>query len=142
LRRAVLTRDRRRCQVPGCTHATFVDVHHVQPRAEGGRHEASNLLVLCSAHHRAVHRGELLIEREHEGSFIFRHTDGAAYGNPTAPRLIDAHAKVFSALRQLGFREGAIKAVLFELRIDPELGGATVERLLREALCRIKLTAR
>jgi hypothetical protein len=107
-----------------------------------GRFAPSARSRLCSAHHRAVHRGELLIEREHEGSFIFRHTDGAVYGNPTAPRLIDAHAKVFSALRQLGFREGAIKAVLSELRIDPELGGATVERLLREALCRIKPAAR
>jgi hypothetical protein len=114
----------------------------VQPRAEGGRNEAPNLATLCSAHHRAVHRGELLIEREHEGSFVFRHTDGAAYGNPTAPHRIDAHAKVFSALRQLGFREGAIKAVLSELRADAGLGGATVERLLREALCRIKPTAR
>jgi hypothetical protein len=142
MRRAVLTRDRRRCRVPGCTHTTFVDVHHVQPRAEGGRHEAANLMTLCSAHHRAVHRGELFIEHEREGSFIFRHADGAAYGNPTAPHLIDAHAKVFSALRQLGFREGAVKAVLAELRDDAALAGAAVERLLREALCRIKPPAR
>jgi hypothetical protein len=142
LRRAVLTRDRRRCRVPGCAHATFVDVHHVQPRAEGGRNEASNLLTLCSAHHRAVHRGELLVEREHEGSFMFRHADGAAYGDPSAPRLIDAHAKVFSALRQLGFREGEVKMVLSELRGDAQLAGATVGRLLREALCRIKPTSR
>jgi 5-methylcytosine-specific restriction endonuclease McrA len=138
LRRAVLTRDRRRCRVPGCTHATFVDVHHVQPRSEGGRNEASNLLVLCSAHHRAVHRGELLIERDHEGAFRFRHVDGAAYGDPITPRLIDAHAKVFSALRHLGFRECEVKAVLAELRADAELSGASVERLLREALRRIK----
>lgn len=142
LRRAVLTRDRRRCRVPGCTHSTFVDVHHVQPRAEGGRNEASNLMTLCSAHHRAVHRGEMVIERAREGSFIFHHADGAAYGTPTAPRLIDAHAKVFSALRQLGFREGAVKAVLAVLRHDAELAGATVERLLREALRRIEPRAR
>ena len=95
LRRAVLMRDQRRCRAPGCTHATFVDVHHVRPRAEGGRNEASNLLTLCGAHHRAVHRGELLIEREHDGALIFRHADGSAYGHPVAPRLIDAHAKIF-----------------------------------------------
>jgi hypothetical protein len=140
LRRAVLTRDRRRCRGPGCTHAAFVDVHHVQPRAEGGRNEASNLLTLCSAHHRAVHRGELLIEPEHEGSFIFRHADGAAYGSPIAPLLINAHAKVFSALRQLGFREAEVKVVLSELRADAELASVTVERLLREALRRIEPT--
>lgn len=142
LRRAVLARDRRRCTVPGCTHATFVDVHHVQPRAEGGRNEASNLLVLCSAHHRAAHRGELLIDLERDGSLRFRHADGAAYGYPLIPQRIDAHAKVFSALRQLGFRESEVKTVLSKLRADAELGDASVEYLLREALCRIRPTAR
>jgi hypothetical protein len=142
LRRAVLTRDRHRCTVPGCTHATFVDMHHVQPRSEGGRNEASNLLTLCSAHHRAAHHGELLIDRERDGSFRFRHADGAAYGDPLMPQRIDAHAKVFSALRHLGFRESEVKTVLSELRADAELGDACVERLLREALCRIRPTAR
>ena len=55
---------------------------------------------------------------------------------------VDAHTKVFSALRQLGFRELEVKTVLGELRGDVELGGATVERLLREALCRIRPKAR
>jgi hypothetical protein len=142
LRRAVLARDRHRCTVPGCTHATFVDVHHVQPRSEGGRNEASNLLVLCSAHHRAVHRGELLIDIERDGSLRFRHADGAAYGDPLIPQRIDAHAKVFSALRHLGFRESEVKTVLSELRADAELGDASIEHLLHEALCRIRPTAR
>ena len=59
-----------------------------------------------------------------------------------APRLIDAHAKVFSALRQLGFRECEVKTVLAELRADTEVCGAAVERLLREALRRIRQTTR
>jgi hypothetical protein len=142
LRRAVLTRDRHRCTVPGCTHATFVDVHHVQPRSEGGRNEASNLLTLCSAHHRAAHRGELLIDGERAGSLRFRHADGAAYGDPLMPRRIDAHAKVFSALRHLGFRESEVKIVLSELRADAELLEASVQQLLHAALCRIRPTAR
>jgi hypothetical protein len=142
LRRAVLTRDRHRCTVPGCTHATFVDVHHVQPRSEGGCNEASNLLTLCSAHHRATHRGELLIDGERDGSFRFRHADGAAYGDPLMPRRIDAHAKVFSALRHLGFRESEVKTVLSELRADAELREASVQQLLHAALCRIRPTAR
>jgi hypothetical protein len=45
-------------------------------------------------------------------------------------------------LRHLGFREGEVKAVLAELRTDTSLAGATLERLLREALCRIKPRAR
>jgi hypothetical protein len=32
VRRQVLRRDRHRCQVPGCAHANFVDVHHVRTR--------------------------------------------------------------------------------------------------------------
>jgi hypothetical protein len=141
LRRAVLARDRR-CRVPGYTHATFVDVHHIQPRSKGGRNEASNLLVLCSAHHRATHCGELLIERYRDGSVIFRHADGTAYGHATTPQRIDAYRKIFSALRHLGFREGEVNAVLAELRTDASLAGATVERLLREALRRIQPRAR
>ena len=146
--------SRRRCVAPySCaTNAAvapraaptrrFVDVHHVQPRAEGGRNEDSNLLTLCGAHHRAVHRGELLIERAAEGSFTFRHADGVVYGDPMAPRLIDAHAKVFSTLRHLGFCEGEVTAVLTELRGDAAPEGATVERLLHEALRRIRPKAR
>jgi Holliday junction resolvasome RuvABC DNA-binding subunit len=56
--------------------------------------------------------------------------------------VVDAHAKVFAALRHLGFREGEVKTVLGVLRGDAELRAASVERLLREALCRIRPTAR
>jgi Holliday junction resolvasome RuvABC DNA-binding subunit len=93
-------------------------------------------------HHRAIHRGKLLSDSDREGPTIFRHAVGTTYGSPTAPRLIDAHAKIFSALRHLGFREGEVKAVLAELRSDAELHGAKVEHLLREALRRIRATAR
>jgi HNH endonuclease len=141
LRRAVLARDRR-CRVPGCTHATFLDVHHIQPRSEGGRNQAQNLLVLCSVHHRATHRGELLIERDRDGSVIFRHADGSAHGHATAAQRIDAYTKIFSALRHLSFREGEVNAVLAELRADTSLASASVEHLLREGLCRIRLRAR
>ena len=34
--RAVLLRDRHCCQVPGCRHVTFVDLHHVRAREDGG----------------------------------------------------------------------------------------------------------
>src|SRR4051812_20215546 len=59
LRRQVLRRDGGRCQVPGCRHATFVDVHHLRSRSEGGANTIENLVTLCSAHHRATHGGEL-----------------------------------------------------------------------------------
>lgn len=81
-------------------------------------------------------------ERVPGGAVVFRHADGSLYGDPSSPRRVDAHAKVFSALRHLGFRESDVKAVLAELRADVALAEATVERVLREALCRIQPRAR
>jgi hypothetical protein len=138
VRRAVLARDQRRCRVPGCAHATFLDVHHVRPRSEGGSNDPENLVTLCSAHHRAAHRGQLSIEPAADGSPAFRHADGARYGNAVAPAVVEARAKVFAALRQLGFREGEVRAVLAGLLAKQELRDATAECLLREALCRIR----
>jgi hypothetical protein len=140
VRRAVLARDRHRCRVPGCTHATFLDIHHVVPRSEGGSNDPENIMTICGAHHRASHRGELVIEPSRDGSPRFRHADGSPYGHAVAPRVVDAQAKVFAGLRHLGFRERDVKAVLAELLADDELRDLTAERLLREALCRIRPT--
>jgi hypothetical protein len=117
-----------------------VDVHHIVPRSEGGRNEPANLLTLCGAHHRAAHRGEIVIGRNRDGEVSFTHADGTPYGHDLAPRQVDAHSKVFSALRHLGFREREIKAVQAELLAEDALHDATPERLLREALCRIRIT--
>jgi hypothetical protein len=43
LRRKVMRRDHGRCVVTGCRHATFVDRHHVETRADGGGHDEDNL---------------------------------------------------------------------------------------------------
>ena len=137
LRRAVLTRDRQCCRVPGCKNTRFVDVHHLQPRSEGGKNTVENLITLCTAHHRATHRGELIIERTPEG-LTFRHADGTAYGEAVRPDSIDAHAKVFGALRNLGFREREARAALGELRKNPNLRDVSPEHLLREALRHIR----
>jgi Holliday junction resolvasome RuvABC DNA-binding subunit len=84
-------------------------------------------------HHRALHRGQLLIEGTGT-SPSFRHADGNEYGRVDQPRDLDTHAKVFSALRGLGFRETETRAALTALRKQPELREASAERLLRDAL--------
>jgi hypothetical protein len=83
LRRSVIERDRHRCRVPGCSNATYVDLHHVQPRAAGGQNEAHNLITLCGAHHRAVHRRHLVLDNS-TGVLRFRHADGRSYGDVRA----------------------------------------------------------
>jgi 5-methylcytosine-specific restriction endonuclease McrA len=137
LRRAVLARDRRRCRVPGCKNTHFVDVHHLRPRSEGGENKLENLITLCTAHHRATHRGELIIETAADG-LGFQHADGTHYGTAVAASSIDTHARVFGALRNLGFREREARAVLVELRNDASMREASTEHLLREALQRVR----
>jgi hypothetical protein len=53
-RREVMRRDRH-CRFPGCTHATFTNVHHIVPWKPGGRTDLDNLALLCLYHHRLVH---------------------------------------------------------------------------------------
>jgi hypothetical protein len=54
-RREVRRRDRH-CRFPGCTNATFADVHHVVPWRRDGRTDLDNLALLCRHHHGVVHR--------------------------------------------------------------------------------------
>ena len=55
LRRALDFRDRG-CRFPGCG-MRFTDGHHVKHWADGGETSLSNVLLLCSPHHRLVHEG-------------------------------------------------------------------------------------
>jgi len=75
VRRAVLQRDRHRCQVPGCTNRLWLDLHHLQYRREGGDNAERNLLTLCCTHHQLLHDGLLGISQEPQG-LVFRFGDG------------------------------------------------------------------
>jgi hypothetical protein len=133
VRRAVLRRDNGRCVFPGCRHATFLDVHHIDPRAEGGDHDPDNLMTVCSAHHRAVHRGEAHVAGNVGTGLHFRHADGTAYGGVVSPGVADAHAKAFRGLLGLGFREREARRALEQ--VGAHVGrDATVEVVLRSAL--------
>ena len=136
LRRAVLHRDRHRCRIPGCRNAIYLDVHHIQLRSEGGPNTSDNLITVCAAHHRALHRGEIRIEGA-IGQWCVVHADGHAYGQTPTPAAVDVQTKVFSGLRGLGFREGEVRAVLAQLRECEELASATAAEWLREALRRL-----
>jgi hypothetical protein len=137
LRRTVLQRDYQRCGIPGCRHAIYLDVHHILPRSEGGANHADNLITVCSAHHRALHRGEIRIEGNANGARVV-HADGNAYGQPVTPGAVDVQTKVFSGLRGLGFREGEVRAVMAELRRCEELETAPPAEWLRQALRRLR----
>ena len=48
--------------MPGCAASRWLHVHHLLHWEDGGTTDPENLVSLCSAHHRAHHRGELTIE--------------------------------------------------------------------------------
>jgi hypothetical protein len=121
LRRRVMRRDGGRCQVPGCRHAVFTDVHHLRPRSEGGANTLENLVTLCSAHHRAIHRGELVVGAPANG-LIFRHADGTPYGASSARTSTELRAKAQRALTRLGY--GETEALLGQTRVSSSSSGS------------------
>ncbi|HKO92119.1 MAG TPA: hypothetical protein VJU61_13240 [Polyangiaceae bacterium] len=141
LRRAVLLRDQHRCQVPGCCNSRWIDVHHIELRSEGGRHSLQNLICICGAHHHAAHHGQLRLERSESGVLCVRHADGSEYGRSVNPRRLELRTKVFSALRQLGFREGQVRAALEQLPSEPAGGQVCFDGMLRAALARLRSPA-
>ena len=62
IRRALNARDAG-CCFPGCTYKRFLDAHHIEHWADGGETKLSNLVTLCRWHHRLVHEGEIVIEK-------------------------------------------------------------------------------
>jgi hypothetical protein len=112
----------------------FLDVHHVVLRSEGGDHDPDTMIVLCSAHHRAEHRGQLIIEGRVSTGLVFRHADRTLYGAVVDPRVAEAHTQAFRALRALGFREGEAHRALERVRATSPVGNASTEQVLRAAL--------
>src|SRR5512140_114839 len=103
VRRAVLRREHKRCEVPGCTNSVFLDIHHGVAREEGGGHDEDALHVVCGAHHRATHVGALAMQGTAATGFRFFHADGTPYGQKPDPRIAILAEQVFSALRHHGF---------------------------------------
>ena len=136
IRRKVMRRDKGRCVVPGCKHTHFVDVHHLNPRSEGGDHDPDGLVVLCCAHHRSTHNGALIVQGCVSKGLTFRHADGSSYGQPESPKMQDLHTKLFKALRGMGFREKESRQALEKVRQKlPDQLEASV--LLRAALAEL-----
>ena len=150
--------------MPGCSNGTFLDLHHLQPRSEGGAHTASNLLTVCTAHHRALHRGTLKIERGADGTLsVQRGVDGTlnalnadgcchgveceppAFAQPVSPQPgpirsssgMAVVAKVRSGLCGLGFRRTEVERVLRQLATHEELREAAPDQWLCTALLRL-----
>lgn len=66
-RKAVLKRDRKKCQWPHCSRTRSLEVHHIRPVRDSKhlRFSVFNGITLCQQHHRGIHA------REHEFEQFF-----------------------------------------------------------------------
>lgn len=75
--RALQIRHDGHCAHPGCGNRARLHAHHVRPWLHGGRTDLSNLVLLCEAHHVALHEGEFAITpTPRPGRFRFVRADG------------------------------------------------------------------
>jgi RuvA, C-terminal domain len=142
IRRDVIRRDGGRCVVPGCRNSVFVDIHHLCLRSEGGSHDPDGLTVLCGAHHRAQHCGQLLIEGRVSTGLTFRHANGSLYGSAVDARAASTFEEAFRALRSLGFREGQSRAALARVRTKATSTTRGTVQVIRDALAVLTATPR
>ena len=81
-RRLITDRDRG-CRFPGCPTTRFVEIHHLNPWADGGPTDEHNQASLCTIHHDAIDRGDYTITGDPT------HPDGLTvtnrYGLPIRP---------------------------------------------------------
>jgi len=111
-RRDVMRRDHKRCVVPGCSNHRYLDVHHLDPRSEGGGHNPARLAALCGAHHRAVHAGVLCVDGSGSTGFVFHHGDGTSYGGSVGVVRLDLVRQTLGALEEMGFKPTKARALL------------------------------
>jgi hypothetical protein len=74
--RALIERDGAWCSVPGCGSAAGLEAHHVRHWIYGGKTVMANLVLLCRAHHHALHEHEFRIVALGRGQFRYLRADG------------------------------------------------------------------
>lgn len=62
IRNAVFQRDKGQCQfvdskLGPCNATRWIELHHIQPLASGGKHRLDNVTSYCSIHHKMWHEG-------------------------------------------------------------------------------------
>jgi predicted nucleic acid-binding protein len=152
--RLVWRRDGGRCRVPGCRSSRGLELHHLVHRANGGTHESSNIVLICSACHQSHHDGMLTISGTADRIEVRRPGDAVRVtASVVAPDVISgasasAHVGATSDLDAAILRTQA-KAALTGLGWKPAIAdaavaaaaaaqgaGVSLERLIFEALRR------
>jgi hypothetical protein len=80
--------------MPGCHHQGRLEVHHITWHRHGGTRRLANLVRLCAAHHRLVHRHHLVLSWGPDHELLVVHPDGSPLGRAVAatPPVVPAPA--------------------------------------------------
>jgi hypothetical protein len=125
-----------------------LEIHHIVHRANGGGHEAGNLLLVCSACHSAHHQGQLRIRGTAEALDVERCAERrsvsecATGGTHVGAKSVERGdgvvcAQAIAALIQLGWRPAiAGAAVKSAVQTIGNRGEIELEKLIFEALRR------
>lgn len=73
------------CRFPGCHHTGRREAHHLTHWIHGGSRRPDNLVLVCAAHHRLVHRRNISLRLEADGVVTAWGADGRPYHSPPAP---------------------------------------------------------
>ena len=94
------------CRFPGCSRHRHLQAHHVRHWASGGETSPDNLILLCRAHHRAVHEGGYGVELAGGGGLTFIRPGGRPLpASPDAAMLpVDPTGTLAAAHRSQGLR--------------------------------------
>ncbi len=101
--RALVSRDRE-CQFPGCNRRRHLQAHHIEHWAKGGETNPDNLILLCRAHHWAVHEGGVRVEGRVRQGLVFHRPDGRVL--PTCYVPIEVKGRPGEALMESNRRHG------------------------------------
>jgi len=74
---------------PGCGRAHFLHAHHIVHWADGGPTDPDNLVMLCTTHHRVLHKRHWRILGDPHGPLTFLRPDGRAYDSRPTPLRSD-----------------------------------------------------
>jgi hypothetical protein len=84
VKRSIIKKRGRKCQVHGCSHHLYLNFCHIDPHAEGGSREEGNLFIGCWLHHWLYDHGWITLSGTAENP-VFRNLQGDLVGRPRPP---------------------------------------------------------
>ncbi len=97
------------CRFPGCTNRLYVEGHHIRHWANGGETSLSNLVNICSLHHRFVHEYSYRVELD----------------DAQQPRFFDRHGRAVQDVPERPWRERIGMEVIVEQNAALEIEAET-----------------